>query len=350
MSKPWIVAREGNRVRWGGDLRRRFLLEALALHTGAAPTDDWTLKALRTVLPPAKPRRRRPRLASCEFFDPATLRFVLENARPTLLDIHDDPVAQFDVMHLELAPERRRELNELKESNVSSFKLYSAPSETFVTLTGLPPERTVVAWNGTNTSVVVPSPWPVDPVVGMTSGAAPERGIETLIEAMRIVRKTIPDARLCLWLTATGPESKTYLDSLVASIVEEEWIAVDSVKYADLGATIGTAKVLCVPSPPNPYMDSATPVKLADSLAAGRPVVVTPRVEARRIVERFEVGTVSEGDEPEQLAAAIESLLLDDMLAQQLGDRARAVAVQELDWDVIGQRLVRWLRRKLWWF
>ena len=308
------------------------------------------MKSLRPILPPSRKPWKRPRLASCEFLDTETLAYAQEQSRPILLDVHDDAVRQFDALNIPLSPERRAQLTQLRDSNVQAFKLYAAPSETFVELAGLPANRTFIAWNGTDTSIVRPHAWPDDRVVGMVSGAAPQRGIETLIEAVRIVRKEMSDVRLSLWLTATGAESRAYLDTLTQSVKLEGWITITSVGYEDLGATLGSARVLCVPLPANPYMDSATPVKLADSLAAGRPVVVTPRTETRRIVETRDVGLVAAGDEPEDLAEALTTLLADDARARALGERARNVAETQLDWNVIGEQLVAWLRKKLWWF
>jgi glycosyltransferase involved in cell wall biosynthesis len=86
-------------------------------------------------------------------------------------------------------------------------------------------------------------------------------------------------------------------------------------------------------------MDVAVPVKLLDSMAAGRPVVVTPRTEMRRIVEAADAGAVAAGDGPEALEAAIGPLLADRALAARLGANARAAAERDFDWAVIGRRL-----------
>jgi glycosyltransferase involved in cell wall biosynthesis len=80
-------------------------------------------------------------------------------------------------------------------------------------------------------------------------------------------------------------------------------------------------------------------VKLLDSMAAGRPVVVTPRTETRRIVEAAGAGVVTGGDEPEALAGAIEPLLADPSLAARLGAAGRAAVERDYDWVVIGRRL-----------
>ena len=57
-----------------------------------------------------------------------------------------------------------------------------------------------MATNGTDTEHITSAPEPDDPVLAMVSGAAPGRGIELLVEALRAVRVELPEARLRLAL------------------------------------------------------------------------------------------------------------------------------------------------------
>ena len=86
-------------------------------------------------------------------------------------------------------------------------------------------------------------------------------------------------------------------------------------------------------------MDVALPVKLLDSMAAGRPLVVTPRRETAAIVERTGTGLITRGDAPADLANSFNHLLSDEALAKRLGATAREVAVREFDWGVVGARI-----------
>jgi glycosyltransferase involved in cell wall biosynthesis len=97
--------------------------------------------------------------------------------------------------------------------------------------------------------------------------------------------------------------------------------------------------VLTIPHPPGEYYDVALPVKLLDSMAAGRPLAVTPRLEGRTIVERHEAGLVTAGDSVEDLAVTLRRLIEDETLARKLGANARRAAVEVYDWNVVGDRL-----------
>jgi glycosyltransferase involved in cell wall biosynthesis len=106
-----------------------------------------------------------------------------------------------------------------------------------------------------------------------------------------------------------------------------------------LGTQLGRATALAIAHPPNEYMDVALPVKLFDSLAAGRPVIVTPRLETAALVRHHGVGVVTAGDSIEDVATAIVETVRDDARAQALGAKARQVAEREFDWTIVGARI-----------
>lgn len=221
--------------------------------------------------------------------------------------------------------------------NVRRFELLVVPSESFGEIAGIDPARRLVAPNGTDPRHVRPAPFPDRPVVGLVSGAAPGRGIEALIAATELVRRHMPEVELRLWLASEDHDP--YLAGLRASTADRSWIRIQAVPYEHLPAALAEATVLVVPHPPGEYMDAALPVKLFDSMAAGRPVVVTPRREMAAIVARHRAGLVARGDDVEDLADAVLRLLGDQELSRRLGAAGRTAAESEYDWRLIGQRL-----------
>ena len=340
---PWIVLCETERTRWGGDLRRARVLHELALVTAALEVQGWghadVRDAVRRAAGPPFPWRRRPALASSEFLSEGATTQARRSTRPVVLDVHDHPLAQAEALGRRLEPAAREAMTAQVRRNLETFPLFTAPSASFAELAGLEPGRTIVAPNGSDVRHVTPRPFPDRPAIGMISGAAEGRGIEALIDAARLVRAGQPDLRLLLWLVAGDAAGEAYLAGLRAATATDPWIEIGAVDQAGLADALGRATVLVVPHPANAYMDVAVPVKLLDSMAAGRPVVVTPRTETRRIVEAAGAGIVARGDEPEALAEAIAPLLADPSLAARLGAGARAAAERDYDWAVIGRRL-----------
>ena len=340
----WVVFRPDGEPRWGSEVRRRRLFEVLAQRTKARSVRYWTLLERRGNAIPLRWLRRargarRPLLAASEQPPLRARDLVATWTRPYAVAIYDEPIAQATALGLPLLPERREELQTRLDLSVALFERLIVPTESFARLAGLPPEKVIAAGNGTDTRRIAPGPWPEQLTVGMASGAASGRGIEALLDAVAVLRATHPGVRLRLWLVATGEASVAYLSELRDRVAGWPWVEIDSVAHRDLGAALSGATVLCIPHPANAYMDVALPVKLLDSLAAGRPVVVTPRTETAAIVERHGAGIVTKGDTPDHLAAAIDQVLADGALARRLGDFARRAAVRHYDWDVVGGRL-----------
>jgi glycosyltransferase involved in cell wall biosynthesis len=348
--EPWMVMRASRDRGWGGDIRRARIFERLAELQSARVVDDWPTfqRAIRgrrwqAWLPG---RRPRPHLAASETAPPRWVERIVALSDPVAVAIYDDSVAQARALGLDLSPERAADLALRRRVNEAAFRWHVVPTASFADLVGLDPARIIVGGNGTVASHVLPGPWPDVPAVGFVSGAAPGRGIEILLEAVRQVRAVVHGTRLLLWLIATGPDGEAYIDGLRAATATDDWVEIGTAPYERLGPSLARATVLAIPHPANDYMDVALPVKLFDSMAAGRPLVVTPRPETAAIVERGGVGLVAADDDPASIAAACVRLLEDAALARRMGEAARALAVREYDWPIVGDRIAAEILRR----
>lgn len=345
----WVVLRAPDGPRWGGELRRRHIFSAIAAITAATVEDGWSPRHLRRGVDGRwwRVRRRlprigvRPRLASSEALSVYGTEVAAEIADPVVVAIYDDGIIQARALGVALTPERAADIRARRGANVDAFRWQVAPTASFADLTALDPTRVIIGGNGTDTSRVRPVAMPDEPTIGFVSGAAPGRGIETLIEAARLVRADEPDVRLILLLVATGQASEEYLRELRTETASDAWIEIRTAPYDHLSEELGRAAILCIPHPANEYMDVALPVKLFDSMAAGRALVVTPRRETALVVSRHGVGRVASGDRPEDLATAFAGLLSDPPSIHRLGALARSVAEQEFDWRIVSERIAR---------
>ena len=353
--RAWVVLREGERRRSGGDLRRRYLFDGLVKRTGAEIVDDWKPTSIGTTLRLSLGRRWQPwripaLVASSELLSAAQLEAVVRYGIASVVDVHDEPLVQYHALGIETPSDEAARLRRLLDDNLEAFRWHVAQSASFAALAGMEPARTLVAPNGCDPGHVAVRPVPDVLRVGFVSGAAPGRGIETLIEAARLARTEIKALELQLWLVATGDATRAYLETLTASVAGEPWITIGGAPYRELGAALGSASVLVIPTPQHAYWDTVIPVKLLDSMAAGRPLVVTPRTEMAAIVERRQAGLVARGDTAADLAEPIVRLARDPALRTRLGANARAAAEEEFSWDVISARLAAELlaRRQPW--
>lgn len=352
-SRGWVVIREGQHRRWGGELRRRHIFARLAERTGARIVESgWypTLlrRAVRGPIVGSLPgpliyrlpsRGLKPRFAASEKLRDRLLDAAISVTDPAVVAIYDDPVAQARALGVRQDEAWLAELAARQRRNVATFRWHVVPTASFAELAGLDADRVIVGGNGTDVERIRVGPWPEQPAVGIVSGAAPGRGLELLVDAVALARTTVPDLVLRMWLVPTSEASEDYLRDLRASVEGRPWVEIGTAPYEQLGEILGTASVLCIPHPPNEYMDVALPVKLFDSLAAGRPLVVTPRTETAAVVSGMGVGVVSAGDRPEDLATAIVDLLSDEGSLHALGAHARQVAEQSFDWRLVGDRI-----------
>jgi len=340
---PWVVLSQTDQRRWGGDLRRHHVMRQLAIRTAAVAVAGVDRPAVRDstrrAAGPPWPWRRRPRLASSELLTPGAVVLARRMTRPVAVDLHDHVIAQADALGRNVSDEYRAAQTGRIAANLELFPWVVVPSASFADLVGLDRARIIVAPNGSETTHVQPRPVQGPPAIGFASGAAPGRGIETLIAAARLVRVEVPDLRLYLWLAAVDGPSEAYVEGLRTTCGADPWVTIGGVPYAELSDALGRARVLLVPHPANAYLDVAVPIKLIDSMAAGRPVVVTPRLETRRIVEAAQAGLVAADDSPAAIAAAVSTLLRDAELAARLGRNGRAAAERDYDWRVIGDRV-----------
>jgi glycosyltransferase involved in cell wall biosynthesis len=335
----WIAVGIPETITHGGSLRARYLFRTLIERTGALAFYRPDLALVRRAL--RYPRALLPgvNVAAAELLPAASLPVARRLTRLRILDLHDLPVLHAEALGAPLSPPEARAQDALTDANLMAFERIVVVSDSMAEVARVPPARCIVIGNGSDTTIIKPGPWPEGPTIGVVSAAAPGRGIEALIEACRRVRASMPELQLRLCLAATGAASRTFMDRIERSISEDPWAHIESVPYPRLSTFLAGTSVLVVPHPPSPSWDLAPTVKLFDYLAAGRPVVVTPRFEMARVVREAGAGIVAAGDHVDDLADAIYRALADEERARQFGARARRAAEEQFDWRILSDRL-----------
>lgn len=107
-----------------------------------------------------------------------------------------------------------------------------------------------------------------------------------------------------------------------------------------LSQVMACADVLLLPYTNRSVNVYRYPNKLGDYLCAGRPIVTNRTGDLGRLVEQERVGLVAE-DTPESFAEAVSRLFDDHTLAQEMGERGRALAESKLDWRFLAAGLER---------
>jgi glycosyltransferase involved in cell wall biosynthesis len=155
---------------------------------------------------------------------------------------------------------------------------------------------------------------------------------ETLVDAMRVLGATLPEARLVLVGTGSGSRDGQPYAAWVKARADARCRFVDHVARGALPALLGQARVLALPSRFDNF-----PMAVAEAMAAGRPVVVTRTTGIAELVESAGAGTVVSPGDPAALADALAPFLRDPGAAEAAGEKARRLALERLDPDRIAR-------------
>ena len=166
-------------------------------------------------------------------------------------------------------------------------------------------------------------------------------GLDQLVEAAEALRRR-GDERVVIVAVGDGGE-RPRLQERVRELGLENLRFLPPVAKEELAGILGASDVTLTIFAPYPVLETNSPNKFFDSLAAGKPVVVNLDGWLRRLVEENDAGAWVPGGEPEALAWALSALAGDPERVERMGHNARALAEREFSRDLMAERLVRTL-------
>ncbi len=168
-------------------------------------------------------------------------------------------------------------------------------------------------------------------VVGFAGSLKPWHGVELLFRAVTTMAQ--PD--IGVLIVGDGPGRAATERAAAAMPPSVAAVVTGAVPFSQMGGYLA-AMDICVA----PYLPSDTfyfsPLKVAEGMAAARPVVASDFAPVRELLGP--TGVLVEPGHVAQLGAAIEGLVVDALARARLGAAARARAVRYLDWDAVAGR------------
>jgi alpha-maltose-1-phosphate synthase len=246
--------------------------------------------------------------------------------RPYLLYL--DTTARLSRSWTERTPFDEDELGEVVERQLYRraehvFTMGSPAASSLVRDYELPPAKVTVVGGGMNfDSMPAAGPPEREPIVLFIGRDYLRKGGDSLVEAFRLVKEAVPDARLQLVGTRDPPA--------LPGIERLGWVH-DRAEVADL---YRRARVFCLPSRFEPYG-----LALVEAMAHGLPCVGTNAGAMPEIVSDGETGLLVPPGNAEALADALRRLLQDEGYARRLGAAGRARVERELTWDRVVDRM-----------
>ena len=167
------------------------------------------------------------------------------------------------------------------------------------------------------------------PTVLAVARMYPRKRLDDLLRAAAILRRRIPDVQVRI--VGDGPE-RDRLGRLRSELGLEETVAMlGEVSRAELSVEYVSADCFCLPT-----IQEGFGLVFAEAMAAGLPVVACRAAAVPEIVDDGRTGVLVTPGLPDELAAAMETVLMDHGLRKELADHARR-RVEAYDLDAVAK-------------
>ena len=164
-------------------------------------------------------------------------------------------------------------------------------------------------------------------------------GLDQLVDAADALRRR-GDTRVAIVALGEGGE-RPRLERRARELGLENLRFLPPVPKEQLAGIVGVADVTLTIFAPYPVLETNSPNKFFDSLAAGKPPVVNLDGWLRQLVEANDAGAWAPAGEPERLADLLAELAADPERVERMGRNARALAEREFSRDLMAERLAR---------
>lgn len=142
-------------------------------------------------------------------------------------------------------------------------------------------------------------------------------------------------------LLVGGGERRTELEELTTELgIEDRVTFAGYVDREEIPALLAGADVSLVPLKTEYQLDYARPTKLLETMAVGTPYVASAVEEIDSLSDQWGAGYAVE-NEPEEVEAALQSILSDGTRSNLMADRGIELINQEHHWGAIGEAASR---------
>lgn len=167
----------------------------------------------------------------------------------------------------------------------------------------------------------------------------PVKGVQYLLQAMKIIHEEMPDVKLIL---VGDGEEREHLESLTDSLEIKECVEfAGRAPHEEVQDYMNQAEVFVLPS-----LSEGFPVTILEAMACGLPIVATRVRGVPDIVEEGINGYLVDTKNPEQIARALLKILGNEQLGKDIS-KNNIEKVETYSWDKIAVQLERIYQKTL---
>jgi glycosyltransferase involved in cell wall biosynthesis len=166
----------------------------------------------------------------------------------------------------------------------------------------------------------------------------PAAGLDQLVDAAQALR----GSKVTIVALGDGGE-RPRLERRARELGHDNLLFLPPVSKEQLAGILGAADISLTIFAPYPILETNSPNKFFDALAAGKPVIVNLDGWLRRLVEENDAGAWVPAGSGDALAATLRLLAAEPDAVARKGKNARALAEREFSRDLMAERLARTL-------
>jgi len=215
-----------------------------------------------------------------------------------------------------------------------------------ITNVGIPPDKISIVMNLEDVNYFLSLPvrneiinkYRDDFVLSYVGKLTFERGIQSVIHAVRLLMSKIPNLRFLI--VGDGPDEDKFKEMCyelgVGEVVEfTGWVDLESVRSYILSTDVGV-----LPQIVNQQTNLTSAHKVFQYMAVGKPIITTPTQVYKEINEEREFALFVPYNDPKSLSEAIMRLYNDDSLRLRLGENGRRLTREKYDWKFMERNFV----------
>lgn len=167
----------------------------------------------------------------------------------------------------------------------------------------------------------------------------PQDGVDYLLRSLRYLKFDLERSDFFCMIMGAG-DSLTELRVLANELELGDCVEFTGyVSDEELKSNLAAADICLDPDPSSPLNDVSTWIKIMEYMAAAKPIVAFDLTETR--ISAREAAVYVRPNDEGAFAAEIAALMDDPSRRKSMGDFGRKRVVEELQWSIVGQNLLR---------